>query len=241
MKAAERWTRGDRCLIGVAVLSLVYMSKHGSNLILDNSGVAETMVIRGAVKIARLFVISLKCATAHHSCPFEREGTKEGPCSAVISYSPVLHSPPKFHAESTDHCVVVVRAFLPRCLIVWFWCFRCNPRPWKWACRSCIHSLKPVRPRISKLSMLFVFTLRHAGRLTYLNQRRRRPWTQRRPDEHLDRSQDEGILAQGLSPQRPPKRSGYDLWIQRERGVWQYNCRRHRSCQGLAQQLDRQA
>ena len=49
-------------MIGGAVLSLVYMSKHSRNLILDNSGVAETMVIRGAVKIARLFVISLKCA-----------------------------------------------------------------------------------------------------------------------------------------------------------------------------------
>jgi hypothetical protein len=67
VKAAERWTRGDRCLIGGAVLSLVYMSKHGSNLILDNSSVAKTMVIWGAVKIERLFVISLKCATAHHS------------------------------------------------------------------------------------------------------------------------------------------------------------------------------
>jgi len=74
VKAVERWIRGDRCVIGGAVLLLVYMSKHGSNLILDNSGVAETMVIWGAVKIARLFVISLKCATAH-LCPFEREGT----------------------------------------------------------------------------------------------------------------------------------------------------------------------
>src|SRR5271168_4798668 len=73
--------------------------------------------------------------------------------------------------------------------------------------------------------------IRHAGMLTYSNQRRRRPWTQRRPDEHLDKSQDEGILAQGLPPPRPPQRPGYDLWIQRKRGVWQYNCRHHRSCQ----------
>jgi hypothetical protein len=94
VKATERWTRGDGCLIGGAVLSLVYMSKHGSNLILDNSGVAETM-----------------------KCAFEREGTQKPLLSrnTVISYPPVLHSPPKFHAESTDHCVVVVRAFLPRC------------------------------------------------------------------------------------------------------------------------------
>jgi hypothetical protein len=80
-----------------------------------------------------------------------------------------------------------------------------------------------------------ITVIRHAGMLKYLNQRRRRPWTQRRRDEHLDTSQDEGILAQGLPSTRPPERPGYDLWIQRERGVWQYNCRRHRSCQGLAQ------
>jgi hypothetical protein len=39
-----------------------------------------------------------------------------------------------------------------------------------------------------------IAVLRHAGRLIHLNQRRRCPWTQQRPDEHLDSLQDEGIL-----------------------------------------------
>lgn len=46
----------------------------------------------------------------------------------MISYPPVLHLPPKFHAESTDYCVLVVRAFLPRCLIVWLVLCLYNPR-----------------------------------------------------------------------------------------------------------------
>jgi hypothetical protein len=52
VKAAESWTRDDRCLIGDAVLSLVHMSKHGIKTtavsFLDKGGVAESMVIRGA-------------------------------------------------------------------------------------------------------------------------------------------------------------------------------------------------
>src|SRR5277367_6112209 len=97
------------------------------------------------------------------------------------------------------------------CLIVWFWCFvRCNPRTVEMGLQVLYPFVEAGKAEDLKaeyaLSMA-LHPLRHAGRLTYSNQRRRRPWTQRRPDEHLDRSQDEGFLAQGLPPQRPPKLS----------------------------------
>lgn len=44
--------------------------------------------------------------------------------------------------------------------------------------------------------------VRYTSMLIRSNQRRSRLWTQRRPSEHLDRSQDEGILARGLPSAR---------------------------------------
>jgi hypothetical protein len=58
---------------------------------LDNNGVAETMVIWGAVKIARLLVISVH---------FEREGTQKRPCSAATLSSRDQFSMPKLAAAT---------------------------------------------------------------------------------------------------------------------------------------------